>query len=77
MGELDEKKSNFSKVNSSGLALGQFWESSSEVIWLGQVWTNFEQVFNVPSSLFHLIYSPSALSSPFSPRIMKLTQIWE
>jgi len=67
LGELDEKKPNFFGV----ILLGRVWASSSKVIWLGRV------VLSVLTFSFYLFSSPLTLSSPFSPRIRKLTQIWE
>jgi len=34
-------------------------------------------IWRVSTFHIYLVYSPFALSSPFFPRIMKLTQIWE
>jgi len=70
LGEFDEKKPNFIGVNCKP------WASSSGMIWLGQVWASCERVSNVPTFPFYLVYSPLVFSSPFPPKILKLTQIW-
>jgi len=44
---------------------------SLEGFWLRLVWVNV----GVQFSLFYFVYSPLALSSSFSPIIMKLTQM--